>query len=47
MEEIRFTKMHGIGNDYIYIDCMESEPESPTLWRGRCLTAIQAWAAME
>ncbi len=21
--------MHGIGNDYIYIDCMESEPESP------------------
>ena len=20
--------MHGIGNDYIYIDCMESEPES-------------------
>lgn len=29
MEEIRFTKMHGIGNDYIYIDCMESEPESP------------------
>lgn len=29
VEEIRFTKMHGIGNDYIYIDCMESEPESP------------------
>ena len=28
MEEIRFIKMHGIGNDYIYIDCMESEPES-------------------
>lgn len=24
---IHFTKMHGIGNDYIYIDCMESEPE--------------------
>lgn len=24
---IRFTKMHGIGNDYIYINCMESEPE--------------------
>ncbi|MCM1162766.1 MAG: diaminopimelate epimerase [Muribaculaceae bacterium] len=24
---IRFTKMHGIGNDYIYIDCMESEPD--------------------
>lgn len=26
-EVIEFTKMHGIGNDYIYIDCMESEPE--------------------
>lgn len=26
-EEIRFTKMHGIGNDYIYIDCMESMPD--------------------
>lgn len=25
-EEIRFTKMHGIGNDYVYIDCMESVP---------------------
>ena len=25
--EIPFIKMHGIGNDYIYIDCMESEPE--------------------
>ena len=23
-ELIRFTKMHGIGNDYIYINCMES-----------------------
>ena len=23
-EVIRFTKMHGIGNDYIYINCMES-----------------------
>ncbi len=26
-EVIHFTKMHGIGNDYIYIDCMESTPE--------------------
>lgn len=25
--EIRFTKMHGIGNDYIYINCMESMPD--------------------
>lgn len=26
-EKIAFTKMHGIGNDYIYIDCMKSEPD--------------------
>ena len=26
-EAITFTKMHGIGNDYIYIDCMESIPD--------------------
>lgn len=26
MEEITFTKMHGIGNDYIYIDCMHHQP---------------------
>lgn len=26
-EVIRFTKMHGIGNDYIYIDCMKSTPD--------------------
>ena len=26
MEEILFTKMHGIGNDYIYIDCMNGCP---------------------
>lgn len=25
-EHIAFTKMHGIGNDYIYIDCMKSCP---------------------
>ena len=25
--KIEFKKMHGCGNDYIYIDCMEKEPE--------------------
>lgn len=28
-EIIRFTKMHGIGNDYVYIDCMEGLPSNP------------------
>ena len=24
---MRFTKMHGLGNDYIFLNCMESTPE--------------------
>lgn len=27
---IPFTKMHGIGNDYIYINCLESMPDNPS-----------------
>ena len=27
---IEFTKMHGIGNDYIYVNCMEKELENPS-----------------
>lgn len=27
MDNIKFTKMHGIGNDYIYINCMANVPE--------------------
>lgn len=27
MKQIKFTKMHGISNDYIYIYCMEVTPE--------------------
>lgn len=29
MQKIKFTKMHGIGNDYIYIDCFDREIEDP------------------
>ncbi|MDE6305201.1 MAG: diaminopimelate epimerase, partial [Muribaculaceae bacterium] len=28
-EQIKFTKMHGIGNDYIYIDCTKAIPDDP------------------
>ena len=24
-----FTKMHGIGNDYVYVNCMDRELEKP------------------
>lgn len=27
--QIKFTKMHGCGNDYIYVDCREGEPDDP------------------
>ena len=26
---MKFTKMHGLGNDYIYLNCMEDMPEDP------------------
>ena len=26
---MRFTKMHGAGNDYIYIDCFTENVENP------------------
>ena len=26
---MKFTKMHGLGNDYIYVNCMEWTPENP------------------
>lgn len=29
-EQIRFTKMHGCGNDYIYVNCMEGELADPS-----------------
>lgn len=29
MRKIEFTKMHGIGNDYIYIDCFKQKIDDP------------------
>ena len=29
MGTLRFTKMHGCGNDYIYINCFEEQVEDP------------------
>lgn len=29
MPQIKFTKMHGIGNDYVYINCFEQHVENP------------------
>ena len=29
MARLRFTKMHGIGNDYIYVDCTSADVDDP------------------
>jgi len=29
MSVLKFTKMHGLGNDYIYVDCMNMRLDSP------------------
>ena len=29
MAKIKFTKMHGIGNDYVYINCFEQSVRNP------------------
>ena len=26
---MRFTKMHGLGNDYVYVNCFEQKVENP------------------
>ena len=30
MKKINFTKMHGIGNDYIYINCLDNDIKDPS-----------------
>lgn len=30
MRTLRFTKMQGLGNDYIYVNCMKDCPENPS-----------------
>ena len=29
MDRLKFTKMHGAGNDYIYINCFEETVKNP------------------
>lgn len=30
MAKVKFTKMHGIGNDYVYINCFEERVDNPS-----------------
>ena len=27
---MKFTKMHGIGNDYVYVNCFQEEVKNPS-----------------
>ena len=43
--QIPFIKMHGLGNDYVYIDCFPAETAELLAkidWHAVCPTAIQA-----
>ena len=43
MGNLRFTKMHGCGNDYIYINCFEEQVEDPALWLSASPTGTRHW----
>ena len=40
---MKFTKMQGLGNDYVYIDCFSERVENPEALAVR-IAATSAWA---
>lgn len=42
---MHITKMHGLGNDYIYLNGLEGAPEDCRGWRCACPTGISGWGA--
>lgn len=43
---MRFTKMEGLGNDYIYLNCLSRRPPTPPGWRSGSPTATLVWGRM-
>ena len=37
------TKMQGLGNDYIYLNCLEGRRRTCRGWRSACPTGISEW----
>ncbi len=35
---MRFTKMHGIGNDYVYVDCVRNRPPTDPVALSRVIS---------
>ena len=45
---MRFTKMQGAGNDYVYVDCFaDTMPPDPRAWPAKSPTGTSASAAMD
>ena len=41
---MKFTKMHGCGNDYVYVNCLKETVDHPEEVAKRSVTAISASA---
>ena len=44
---MKFTKMQGIGNDYVYVNCLEEEVKNPSEVAKRSVTVILALVQMD
>ena len=45
---MKFTKMQGIGNDYVYVNCLEEEVKNPSeVAEKRSVTVILALVRMD
>ena len=44
---MKFTKMHGLGNDYVYIDCFEQKVEEPEMLAIRMSNTILGLEQMD
>ena len=42
---MHITKMHGLGNDYIYLNGLEGARRICRGWRCACPTGISGWGA--
>ena len=37
---MKFTKMHGLGNDYVYVNCFEEKIDIRRRWQDSSVTDI-------
>ena len=44
---MKFTKMHGCGNDYVYVNCLEEKINTQIKWQNLSVTGILELVLME